>query len=166
MQSYKRSASVGIAWVLALSAACRDAPPQLALADCRSDAEVEARIAEAWRLHEQGHLASDRFVAASIYTDDVWFRWDQGRETRSRVAMEDFYTDLYDAGRIVDIGYISDEIIVCGAAAHEVGHYHVTTEANGERITRREHHMSLWREQPDGTWKLSRGAGSALPEGP
>lgn len=107
MQEYRRTASVGIACVLALSAACRDAPPQLASADCRADVEVEARIAEAWRLHEQGHLASDRFVAASIYTDDVWFRWDNGRE----------------------------------------------------------HHMALWRQQPDETWKLSRGAGSALPEG-
>ncbi len=166
MQKYRRRTSVGIACVLALSAACRDAPPQLASADCRADAEVEAQIAGAWRLHEQGHLASDRFAAASIYTDDVWFRWDNGRDTRSRVAMEDFYTELYDAGRIVDIGYISDEIIVCGTAAHEVGHYYVTTEVNDERTTRRDHQMSLWRQQPDGTWKLSRGAGSALPEGP
>ena len=165
MREYRRSTWVGIACVLALPSACRDTQPQLASAGCRADAEVEAQIAGAWRLHEQGHLASDRFAAASIYTDDVWFRWDNGRDTRSRVAMEDFYTELYDAGRIVDIGYISDEIIVCGAAAHEVGHYYVTTEANGERITRREHHMALWLQQPDGSWKLSRGAGSALPEG-
>ena len=149
---------------LFLLVACDSPSTQASASQCGVDRQVEARIAEAWRLHEQGHLEADRFAAASIYTDDVWFRWDDGRETRSRVAMEDFYTELYTVGPIVDIAYMSDEILVCGDAAHEVGHYYVVTEIDGQRVTLREHHMSLWRRQPDESWKLSRGAGSTLPE--
>ena len=150
--------------LLLVAAACRPQSSELSSNQCRYDREVEIQIADAWRVHEEGHLASNPVAAASIYPDDVWFRWDGGRDSRSRAMMEDFYRRIYSNSRIVDIAYTSDEIIVCGDAAHEVGHYYVTSDVEGQRSTLREHYMHLWRLQPDGSWKLSRGAGSALPE--
>ena len=146
-------------------AACSPPAAEVASSSCRHDPEVESQTAEALRLHVEAHLAADPVGAASLYTDDVWFRWDGGLDRRTRATMEDVYREAYTSVRYVDIGFTSDELIVCGDAAHEVGHFYETVEVDGQRSTSRHHYMVLWRLQPDGSWKVSRGAGSALPEG-
>ena len=98
MTSFTRFVS-SLACLLVI-AACGPASPDAIPSQCWVDREVETRIAEAFRVHEGGHLAADPIAAASIYTDDVWFRWDAGRESRSRAGMEDFYRGLYSNSRI------------------------------------------------------------------
>jgi uncharacterized protein (TIGR02246 family) len=125
---------------------------------CAQDAEVESQIAEVMRRHVAAHIEEDAIAAAADYTDDVWFMLDDGAELRSRETVVEFYEELHRTTQTVDLVYTDVETTVCGDAAHAVGHYSHTIEVDGQQSTSRAQYMVLWRRQPDGSWKLSRGA--------
>ena len=131
---------------------------------CETDPAVEARIADALRAHVAAHLEGDAEGAAAIYTDDVWFQLDAGAELRSRETVIAAYEAAYSTMSYVDIVYTDVETTVCGDAAHAVGHYTETAEVGDEQITSRAQYMVLWRLQPDGSWKVARGAVITIPE--
>jgi len=128
---------------------------------CGPDPAVEAKLSSVMEGHVAAHLALDPVAAAADYTEDVWFKLDDGAQMRTRQAMEDLYRQMYETVRLVDFEHTDEEVLVCGDAAHAVGHYTETVEAveaGGERTVSRFHYMLLWRLQPDGSWKVSRGA--------
>ena len=133
---------------------------------CRKDSAVEARIGEALKVHVEGHLAQDPLLATSIYMDDFWFRGDNGFDLRTRSAFETFYTELYKNSQHVDQTYASDEILVCGDVAIDIGSVSSIAVIDGQQTTTRDHYLAVWLRQPDGSWKLSRATMSALPEQP
>ena len=148
-----------------VAAACQQPSAEVQEIRCGSDPAVEAKIANALLSHVAAHLEGDPVSAAAIYTDDVWFQLDDGAELRSRETMVGVYEATYTTQRYVDIVYTDVETTVCGDAAHAVGHYSETSEVGDERITSRAQYMVLWRLQSDGSWKVSRGAVIAIPEG-
>lgn len=144
------------------TAACGPTADEVSSATCHPDASVANAIDSALARHVAGHLAGDPVAAAAIYTPDLWLRWEGGLEVRGRDAAVEIYRELYKQARVVDMAYASDETLVCADAAHQVGHYFMTTEAGGQRATTRDVYTVLWRRQPDGSWLLARGAGSSL----
>ncbi len=156
------SISVGAALLVA---ACQQPASEAVEIRCGTDPEVEAQIAEVLRDHVAAHLARDAVGAAAAYTDDVWFRLDGAVEFRGRDAMVDVYESTYATQTYVEIEYTDVETLVCGDAAHVVGQYTETSNVNGELVSSRAQYMVLWRLQPDGSWKVSRGAVIAVPEG-
>lgn len=134
---------------------------------CGPDPAVASAIGKAWKDHVQAHLARDPVGAAAIYDDDVWWRWEGGLDLRGRSASEDAYRhSWYPQFTIVEMAYTSDEVLVCADAAHEVGRFTMVTDVGGKRDTTTDHYMILWRKQADGSWRVLRGAGSALPKVP
>lgn len=146
-----------------MAAACQQTRSGMAPVSCAADAAVEAKLDEVMAGHVAAHYAQDPVAAAADYTEDVWFRGDDGMELRTRAAMVTLYQQMYETTRLVDFSHSHEEVIVCGDAAHAVGHYTETVETEGEQTTTRYNYMLLWRLQPDGSWKMSRGALVAVP---
>lgn len=146
-------------------AACQQPAAEAAASRCGPDPAVAAILDETMQRHVQAHLAQDAAAAASDYTEDVWFRMDGGVELRGRQTMVDLYNEMYQTTRLVSFEGEDEETLVCGDAAHVVGGYTEVTETGGGQATSRYQYMLLWRMQPDGTWKVSRGTMVAVPAG-
>jgi uncharacterized protein (TIGR02246 family) len=156
-------AAVLLCSVVAL-AACQQPAAEAGAMRCGPDPAVAALLGETMQRHVQAHLAQDAEAAASDYTDDVWFRMDGGVELRGRQTMVDLYTEMYRTTRLVSFEGEDDETLVCADAAHVVGGYTEVTETDGVQTTSRYQYMLLWRLQPDGSWKVSRGTMVTVPE--
>lgn len=148
---------------LSTAVACQQAAPEAAAVRCGADPAVEARINEIMDGHVAAHYAQDAVAAAADYAEDVWFIGDDGMELRTREAMVSLYEQMYQTTRLVDFTHSPAEVVVCADAAHAVGHYTETIEADGQPSTTRYNYMLFWRLQPDGSWEVSRGAFVALP---
>lgn len=149
--------------LVAVTAAAACGPKQQTVPLCAPAPAVEAELAAILQAHVDGHLASDPVAAAALYAPDVRLVLDGGVEVRTRASMETVYAQLYATTPIVALEYTDEEVTVCGDAAHVVGHYVQTVDADGERVTTRARYMVLWRRQSYGAWKLARGAVVGLP---
>ena len=132
-------------------------------ATCGEDPAVRAAIATAWAAHVDGHLRQDAEVAAAVYTDDVWMRWEGGLDLRGREAARAHYANLYGTMRITALAYTSDEVLACGDVAHETGRFDEAYETTEGPATYRGHYKEMWKRGEDGTWRVHQAAGGSLP---
>jgi len=150
---------------LFIAAGCQPRPAGQLMDHCVQSLAVEAEIADVLQRHVQAHLNADPIGAADMYTDDVRIMYNT-IEINSKNTMVNAYQEAYKGGTYTEVAYLDDETLVCGDAAHSVGHNLNTMEskADGTRRTERQQYMLLWRQQSDGSWKMARGAAMTIPE--
>jgi uncharacterized protein (TIGR02246 family) len=99
----------------------------------------------------------DATVIAAPYADDAVFVLADGKVVNGRANIEAMYRDGFTKGGVAsDTKITSTSLVRDGDLAYESGSADVTVVRQGRSITRGGRYLTVWRAQPDGSWKIVR----------
>ncbi len=166
MQPHQRL--LGLATLLAL-VACQPRPAGEASAagDVMEDlAAVRSTIEATEKQWSAAYLAGDAAGIGSLYAEDA-ASIGAGEWYRGRVAIAQDMQAHFDTVTISAREDITEEVILLGDHAFEVGRYSWTgvSKKNGAAMSGKGRYTVLWRKGADGTWRILRDMGSEAPPG-
>jgi uncharacterized protein (TIGR02246 family) len=101
--------------------------------------------------------AKDTEGLASHYTDDAYFVGPGGAPSDGSTAIRQFYANgLTDPALDVNIASDKIDVAASGDMAYSRGHYteKYTDRKTGKIMTDKGSYLSVYKKQPDGSWKM------------
>lgn len=127
---------------------------------------VRAEIAETWKQLEQAWEAGDAAASAAVFTEDAINMRPDAVDDRGRGAIEAVFSDFLSTTTVEDLTWTTQEVDVYAETAYELGTFAQTLQPQeGEPILHRGRYISVWKHQPDGTWRIHRFLFNDLPAG-
>jgi ketosteroid isomerase-like protein len=150
------AAAVSSAWLLEL-VACTQAPvPVAQTIDTRAVDEAHLRATvERWKAAISQHYLE---TILAFYTDDGWQLPENGPIARTAAERREFWEKLETLPIAIQIADVTDRIEVArsGDLAVQYGEYRqIISNKTGATTSVPQNFVTIWRKQPDGTWKVS-----------
>jgi uncharacterized protein (TIGR02246 family) len=130
---------------------------------------AQAHIAQVRAAIDAGNAAyistwqhGDAAGFAALYTDNADSIGDDGTIVHGRAAIQAFQTKSFAKAPLLSGTITTEDLVVDGGIAYEMGRYTFTIKKNDKPVTFSGRYLTIWSQQPDGTWKISTDAG--LPE--
>jgi uncharacterized protein (TIGR02246 family) len=110
-----------------------------------------------WAAAEQ---RGDANAVASVYADSVITLYNGAPAVHGRDAVTKALADRFAKTNLTNVNYHTDDIMVDGNIAVELGSSvdTKTPKAGGKSVTEKGRYMTVWQKQPDGSWKVVRDA--------
>lgn len=123
-------------------------------------ASVEAAREEIDRGHARfaaGMTAGDSHGLLSLMTDDIRLMPPLHGEVHGHHAAQMYFTHFFSQVRIVEIHETHRDVMISGDLANEIVHFAWTTAPAAGGAPRKDdgHYVSIWRRQPDASWKMA-----------
>ena len=124
-------------------------------------------VAAAMRAYLEAIRSNDARTVASWWTDDAAYVHRSAPTIRGRVALESLLRSFFAATPVTAVSEHTEEILVDGNVAIQMGTYSETTQAADSRaFTEEGRYVFVWRRQPQGGWKIARAMATDLPARP
>ena len=131
---------------------------------------IQAHVAQARAAIDAGNAAyistwqhADAAGFAALYTDTADSIADDGSITHGSAAIQAAQSKSIARSPLLQGTITTEALVVDGPTAYEMGRYSFTLNGkNGKPVTFNGRYLTIWSQQPDGTWKISTDAG--LPE--
>ena len=143
--------------------------PEAVAAGASDSAAAAAAIRAQFDGHVAAHRRGDPAGAAAMYADDVRLIGPDGDESRGRAAMTKFYRDMQDRWTLDEYNYATEELVVTGQTAYQVGLWWFRMhDKSGRAAGGRFQFLAVWRCDAGGEWKMERALwtpGAPMPAG-
>ncbi len=154
MRSYLLPVVLTLALVLA---ACEPAPPEEAVLAAPTQAEIEAAVDEAVEARVSACNAGDAPAAAALFTDDAVFMPPNAPSAVGKEAIQSWYQTLFDQFTFqLTISRAEAEVADDWAFARGTYTLKLAPKAGGEATEDTGKGLTIWKPQPDGSWKIAR----------
>jgi len=121
------------------------------------DAALDKAIAAANSEWGPAMKAGDVDPIVRPYEEDGVFVTIDGSSIRGRAAIGDFYRERFRKnGLALGTKIAPRRVVVDGKLAYEWGYGEVTVRKDGKPATNGGPYLTVWRRQPDGSWKILR----------
>lgn len=142
---------VALAALALVAVSCAPQPRPVDVAEVqRSIEEANARFIEAFNRH-------DAAAAVELYTEDAIALPPHEAMVRGRQAIREGMARDMAEYNLRDLQLTTVEVEVSGDFAVEVGNYSISVQPPGMGpMTDRGKYAVVWKQQPDGSWKLHR----------
>lgn len=148
--------SIGL--VLLIAACARESStPNDATADSAAVAAAMDRYVAALR-------DNDSTAVSGFWSEDAVYIAPGAATIRGHAALDSHVRDTFRKMRVTEITVQVDETIVDDGFAFQIGTFSETlqpVQGSAQLITGR--FLFVWKQQPDGTWKVARGISTDLP---
>ena len=138
-------------------AACEPAPQEVAVPAAPSQAEVEAALNSLDEAFASAFNAGDAAAAAALYADDAVLMPPNAPAVTGKEAIQSFWKSGFDqfAG---ELSLTPAEVEVADDWAFSRGTYagKSTPKAGGKPIEDTGNGLTIYKRQPDGSWKFAR----------
>lgn len=122
-----------------------------------ADPRLLAAIKKANSEFEVAMTKADTTSIAAPYTPTAVFVSIDGTPTRGRAQIEQLYRDRFaKSGPALESRIESQQVVLGGDFAYELGHGAITRREKGEKVTDWARFLTVWQRQPDGDWKIFR----------
>jgi uncharacterized protein (TIGR02246 family) len=135
---------VGIVGVVAL-AGCAHSPPAM-----------QASVDAAHTAYANAMKGGDAKTLASLFTPDaVLVEATAASTVKGQNGVAQFYENLFKRAKVLDVIFQPETIQQDGNLGIETGRYILTLQpTSGEPLARTLRHLTVWRQQSDGTWLI------------
>lgn len=130
-------------------------------------AQVRSTIEAAEKQWSAAYLAGNSAGIANLYAEDAASIPATGEWNRGRAAIAADMQSQFDTVTVTAREDITEEVILAGDHAFEVGHYSWagTSKTNGTPVSGKGRYMVVWQKDADGNWRIYRDIGAeASPE--
>jgi len=135
---------------IVLSAGCASRPATSA----DDDGAARQAIAEAGRQFSAAYVAGDTATIGRLYTPDA-ILLPPGAEIRGRAAITGYFAPSPNRRQLAH-AMVSEELVVRGATAIDVGRWSSTWERGDEEPqTAADRYLIVWVRDADGVWRIS-----------
>ncbi len=130
-------------------------------------AEVRATIEAAEKQWSAAYLAGDAAGIANLYAENAASIPAAGEWNRGRAGIAKDMQAQFDTVTVTAREDITEEVILAGDHAFEVGHYSWTgtSKKSGAALSGKGRYVVLWRKGADGTWRIYRDMGTEASAG-
>lgn len=109
---------------------------------------------------------ADTTAAAAYYADDAVSLPQNQEAVRGHAAISKGLGEDARAMRVTDAKFTTEDVMVGGDLAVETGAYDITMQqTTGEDIKDKGKYITVWKRQPDGSWKIVRNIYNSNPAG-
>ena len=171
MRAFRRAfvLPVIIAFGCVMEDATQDSTEQKAAAPVEDAAAVRQAIDAGNARVIAGFKAGDANAAAAQYAPDAVVMLAEAPAMRGQAAIVEGLNGWFSEATITDFTLTTGDVMVAGDLAIETGAYTMTLtpKAGGAAHTDQGKYLTVWKKQPDGSWKLIRDiANTDLPATP
>jgi uncharacterized protein (TIGR02246 family) len=101
----------------------------------------------------------DTATSLRMYADDAIVLAPNSKVMKGRAEIAKWHAGMFAAMSVPAAKFTTDDIIVAGDYASETGAYDMTVQPQGGKGMRDVgKYVSVWKKQPDGSWKMVRDA--------
>ena len=99
-------------------------------------------------------IKGDAVAVSGYYTEDARLLFFKGATVKGRAAIRDMMTGMFKGMKVTEMKIVSDECHPLGDAILDMGHYEMTTEAEGKVTTEKARYVQVLKKGKDGQWRL------------
>ncbi|MBI3132127.1 MAG: SgcJ/EcaC family oxidoreductase [Acidobacteria bacterium] len=99
-------------------------------------------------------MKGDAVAVAGHYTEDARLLFFKGQTVKGRAAIRELMVGMFKGMKVTDMKIVSEECHPLGGAILDMGHYEMTTEAEGKVTTEKARYVQVLKKGKDGQWRL------------
>ena len=121
-----------------------------------SGSSLKAQVGALNTAFAEGMMNGDAAVMADLYTQDAELLFFKGSTFKGREAIQEFMTGFFKGNRVKAMTVVSEESHMMGGSVLDIGHYEMTTVADGKEESSKGRYMQVLKKGKDGKWRLFR----------
>jgi uncharacterized protein (TIGR02246 family) len=99
-------------------------------------------------------VKGDAVAVAGWYTEDARLLFFKGQTVKGRAAIRELMAGMFKGMKVKDMKIVSEEIHPMGDCILDMGHYEMTSEAEGKVTTEKARYVQVLKKGKDGQWRL------------
>ncbi|HJV90566.1 MAG TPA: nuclear transport factor 2 family protein [Holophagaceae bacterium] len=99
-------------------------------------------------------VKGDAAAVAGLYTEDARLLFFKGQTLKGRAAIHETLAGMFKGMKVTAMSIVSEECHPLGEALLDMGHYEMTSEAEGKTTTEKARYVQVLKKGKDGQWRL------------
>ncbi|HJW32055.1 MAG TPA: nuclear transport factor 2 family protein [Holophagaceae bacterium] len=99
-------------------------------------------------------VKGDAVAVAGLYTEDARLLFFKGQTLKGRAAIQETLAGMFKGMKVTAMSIVSEECHPLGDTLLDMGHYEMTSEAEGKTTTEKARYVQVLKKGKDGQWRL------------
>lgn len=131
-------------------------PVLVALPLAASPAALKAKVDAANNAFSAAMVRGDAAAIAAFYTPDAELLFFKGSTVKGRAAIQETMGGMLKGMKVTSMKIVSEQIHVMGDAILDIGHYEMSSEAEGKVENSKARYIQVFKKGKDGSLMLWR----------